>query len=79
MTHQMGHAQAPDQGPEMETLRLDFEHPQWAVTPGQSAVLYDGEVCLGGGVITRAQVPLVVSAAAPKPARRPRGHALTRV
>jgi tRNA-specific 2-thiouridylase len=31
---------------------LDFTEPQWAVTPGQSAVLYDGEVCLGGGVIT---------------------------
>jgi tRNA-uridine 2-sulfurtransferase len=30
---------------------LNFEMPQWAVTPGQSAVLYDGEVCLGGGVI----------------------------
>jgi tRNA-specific 2-thiouridylase len=30
---------------------LDFEQPQWAVTPGQSAVLYDGELCLGGGVI----------------------------
>ena len=30
---------------------LRFHQPQWAVTPGQSAVLYDGEVCLGGGVI----------------------------
>ncbi len=28
---------------------LDFAAPQWAVTPGQSAVLYRGEVCLGGG------------------------------
>ena len=33
-------------------FRLDFEQPQWAVTPGQSAVLYAGEVCLGGGIIT---------------------------
>ncbi len=31
---------------------LNFDAAQWAVTPGQSAVLYDGEVCLGGGVIT---------------------------
>ena len=31
---------------------LSFDEPQWAVTPGQSAVLYDGEVCLGGGVIS---------------------------
>ena len=30
---------------------LSFNEDQWAVTPGQSAVLYDGEVCLGGGVI----------------------------
>lgn len=30
---------------------LEFAEPQWAVTPGQSAVLYDGEVCLGGGII----------------------------
>ena len=33
---------------------LRFDQPQWAVTPGQSAVLYDGEVCLGGGVIESA-------------------------
>ena len=33
---------------------LQFDTPQWAVTPGQSAVLYDAEVCLGGGVIARA-------------------------
>jgi tRNA-specific 2-thiouridylase len=34
---------------------LKFEQAQWAVTPGQSAVLYDGEVCLGGGIIAAAQ------------------------
>ena len=34
-----------------QSLVLDFDAPQWAVTPGQSAVLYDGEICLGGGVI----------------------------
>jgi len=34
-------------------LTLRFAQAQWAVTPGQSAVLYDGEVCLGGGVIER--------------------------
>jgi tRNA-specific 2-thiouridylase len=32
-------------------VSLRFDDPQWAVTPGQSAVLYDGDVCLGGGVI----------------------------
>jgi tRNA-specific 2-thiouridylase len=32
-------------------FELSFSEHQWAVTPGQSAVMYDGEVCLGGGVI----------------------------
>jgi tRNA-specific 2-thiouridylase len=32
-------------------LDVHFDVPQWAVTPGQSLVLYRDEVCLGGGVI----------------------------
>ncbi len=39
---------------QLQQGRLDFDEAQWAVTPGQSAVLYDGEVCLGGGVISAA-------------------------
>jgi tRNA-specific 2-thiouridylase len=35
---------------------LHFDQPQWAVTPGQSAVLYHDEVCLGGGVIESSAV-----------------------
>ena len=35
-------------------FELRFAVPQWAATPGQSAVVYDGEVCLGGGVIAQA-------------------------
>jgi tRNA-specific 2-thiouridylase len=30
---------------------IRFAQPQWAVTPGQSVVIYESRVCLGGGVI----------------------------
>ena len=31
--------------------KLEFKHPVWALAPGQSAVLYQGKECLGGGFI----------------------------
>ena len=30
---------------------VEFAEPQWAVTPGQSVVVYESQVCLGGGII----------------------------
>jgi tRNA-specific 2-thiouridylase len=46
----------PDAACDIEQLADDrcevaFAAPQWAVTPGQSVVLYESRVCLGGGVI----------------------------
>ena len=35
-------------------IRIAFDEPQRAVTPGQAAVLYDGDTVLGGGTITAA-------------------------
>ena len=36
-------------------FRLEFEQPQRAPTPGQSVVLYQGDVVLGGAIITRVE------------------------
>ena len=35
-----------------ENCEIRFGLPQWAVTPGQSVVVYESRVCLGGGIIT---------------------------
>ncbi|WP_330946782.1 tRNA 2-thiouridine(34) synthase MnmA [Thermomonas sp. LB-4] len=52
----------PDEACEVEvledgTLAVRFDHPQRAVTPGQSVVLYDGDHCLGGAVIAATDAP----------------------
>ena len=36
---------------EGNTAEITFTTPQWALTPGQSVVVYDDAVCLGGGII----------------------------
>ena len=46
----------PDQACEVERVdaescEIRFGEPQWALAPGQSVVLYESRVCLGGGVI----------------------------
>ena len=42
-----------------DRLELHFHKEQRAVTPGQSVVLYEGENCLGGGIIDWADTPPV--------------------
>lgn len=38
-----------------ERCTVEFAEPQWAVTPGQSVVIYESRVCLGGGIIATAE------------------------
>jgi len=33
------------------TARVVFDKPQWAPAPGQSAVFYDVDIIIGGGII----------------------------
>jgi tRNA-uridine 2-sulfurtransferase len=37
-------------------MKLVFDEPQFSITPGQAAVLYDGDILLGGGIIERPAV-----------------------
>jgi tRNA-specific 2-thiouridylase len=46
------------------TARIVFDQPQRAVTPGQYAVVYEGERCLGGAVIETVIPPAAHQAAA---------------
>lgn len=39
---------------EKREVRIRFKDPQWAVTPGQAVVFYDGDCVIGGGVIINA-------------------------
>ena len=57
-------------GAQTGELEISFDAPQRAVTPGQSVVLYEGERCLGGGIIEQ-------TFTFPPAEDTPRGYAFT--
>jgi tRNA-specific 2-thiouridylase len=81
--YRQGDAGCTVRAADAQRLDLEFDQPQWAVTPGQSAVLYDGEVCLGGAIIESATAQRAPAAAhdpthtsrADHPAVRPPAYA----
>jgi tRNA-specific 2-thiouridylase len=54
-------------------VRLALDEPVMAVAPGQSVVVFDGPVVLGGGVIERGEDPAPVSGAIARGGQRRAG------
>ena len=46
--------QAAEITPQGDKMKIIFDEPQHSVTPGQSAVIYDGDTVIGGGRIIEA-------------------------
>ena len=61
--HGGGRVAAAVESNEAGTLRLRLDAPLRAITPGQSAAIYDGEVLLGGGLIAAANTAAATAAA----------------
>jgi tRNA-specific 2-thiouridylase len=46
----------------VDTVKVIFDEPQWATAPGQSAVFYDEDVVIGGGVIEKIELQEAINA-----------------